>query len=56
LSIAALGMAVAYLPIIVAGAFGAILIVIWLFGETAGAATSIGTKPSETCETLVASG
>jgi hypothetical protein len=37
-------MAVAYLLIIVAGAIGAILVVIWLFGETAGAATSTGDK------------
>ena len=44
MSIAALGMAVAYLLIIVAGAIGAILVVIWLFGETAGAATSTGDK------------
>ena len=46
MSVAALGMAVAYLLIIVAGAIRAILVVIWFFGETAGAATSIGDKPT----------
>lgn len=56
LSIAALGMAVAYLPAIVAGAIKALLLMIWLFGETAGAATSIGDKNIiDPCETLVAS-
>ena len=40
MSIAALGMAVAYLLIIVAGAIGALVIVIWLFGETPGGTTS----------------
>jgi hypothetical protein len=39
LSIAALGIAVAYLLIIVAGAIGALWVIIWLFGETPGAPT-----------------
>jgi hypothetical protein len=34
LSIAALGIAVAYLLIIVGGALGALFVMIWLFGET----------------------
>ena len=40
MSIAALGIAVAYLLLIVAGAIGALVIVIWLFGETPGGTTS----------------
>jgi hypothetical protein len=40
LSIAALGMAVAYLLIIVAGGIGALVVTIWLFGETPDATTS----------------
>jgi hypothetical protein len=36
LSIAALGMAVGYLLIIVAGGIGALVVTIWLFGETPG--------------------
>jgi hypothetical protein len=40
LSIAALGMAVGYLLIIVAGGIGALVVTIWLFGETPGATTS----------------
>ena len=40
MSIAALGMAVAYLLIIVAGGIGALMVTIWLFGETPGATTS----------------
>lgn len=46
MSIAALGIAVAYLLILVAGAIGALFIMIWLFGETPGGTTS--TK----CETV----
>jgi hypothetical protein len=46
LSIAALGIAVAYLLILLAGAIGALFILIWLFGETPGGTTS--TK----CETV----
>ena len=42
MSIAALGMAVAYLLIIVAGGIGALVVTIWLFGETPGASTSTG--------------
>ena len=42
LSIAALGMAVAYLLIIVAGSIGALVVTIWLFGETPAASTSTG--------------
>ena len=40
MSIAALGMAVAYLLIIVAGGIGALVVTIWLFGETPDATTS----------------
>jgi hypothetical protein len=40
LSIAALGIAVTYLLIIVAGAIGALFVTIWLFGETPGETTS----------------
>jgi hypothetical protein len=42
LSIAALGIAVAYLLIIVVGAIGALLVTIWLFEETPGGTTSTG--------------
>jgi len=35
-------MAVAYLLIIVAGGIGALVVTIWLFGETPGATTSTG--------------
>jgi hypothetical protein len=42
LSIAALGMAVGYLLIIVAGGIVALVVTIWLFGETPGATTSTG--------------
>lgn len=34
MSIATLGIAVVYLLIVVAGAVGALLVLIWLFGET----------------------
>ena len=34
LSIAALGMAIAYLLIVVTGAIGALSVMIWLFGDT----------------------
>ena len=40
MSIAALGIAVAYLLILVAGAIGALLTMIWLFGETPDGTTS----------------
>jgi hypothetical protein len=40
LSITALGIAVAYLLIIVAGALGALLAMIWLFGDAPGRTTS----------------
>ena len=46
MSIAALGIAVAYLLILVAGAIGALFTMIWLFGETPAGTTS--TK----CETV----
>ena len=46
MSIAALGIAVAYLLILVAGAIGALFVMIWLFGETPRGTTS--TK----CETV----
>jgi hypothetical protein len=44
LSIAALGIAVAYLLIIVAGAIGALFVTIWLFEETPGGTTSTGNE------------
>lgn len=34
MSIATLGIAVVYLLVVVAGAVGALLVLIWLFGET----------------------
>ncbi len=40
MNITALGIAVAYLLILVAGAIGALFIMIWLFGETQGGTTS----------------
>ncbi len=42
MSIAALGIAVAYLLILVAGAIGALFIMIWLFGEAPGGTASTG--------------
>ena len=42
MSIAALGIAVTYLLIIIAGAIGALLGVIWLFEDTLGATTRTG--------------
>ncbi len=42
MSIAALGIAVAYLLILVAGAIGALFVMIWLFGETPDGTTSTG--------------
>jgi hypothetical protein len=42
LSIAALGIAVTYLLIIVAGAIGALLVMIWLFEDTLDATTRTG--------------
>ena len=42
MSIAALGMAVAYLSIVLAGAVGALLVLIWLFQETPGATDKTG--------------
>ena len=42
LSIAALGIAVTYLLIIVAGAIGALLVIIWLFEDTLDATTRTG--------------
>ena len=46
MSIAALGIAVAYLLILVASAIGALFILIWLFGET-----PVGTTSTK-CETV----
>ncbi len=40
MSITALGIAVAYLLILVAGAIGALFTMIWLFRETQGGTTS----------------
>ncbi len=45
MSIAALGIAVAYLLIIFVGAIGALLATIWLFEETSGGTTSTGREP-----------
>ena len=42
MSIAALGIAVAYLLILLAGAIGALFVIIWLFGETPGETTNTG--------------
>ena len=42
LSIAALGIAVAYLLILVAGTIGALFGMIWLFGETPDGTTNTG--------------
>jgi len=42
LSIAALGIAVTYLLIIVVGAIGALLVMVWLFEDTLDATTRTG--------------
>ena len=42
MSITALGIAVAYLLILLAGAIGALFVIIWLLGETPGETTSTG--------------
>lgn len=42
MSIATLGIAVVYLLILVAGAIGALLVLIWLFGETSDVTTKAG--------------
>ncbi len=42
MSIAALGIAVVYLLIIVASALGALFVMIWLFGETPDGTTNTG--------------
>ncbi len=47
MSIAALGIAVAYLLIIVAGAIGALLVTIWLFEETPGGTISTGRETAK---------
>jgi hypothetical protein len=47
LSIAALGIAVVYLLIVVAGAIGALLVLIWLFGETSSVTARTGHETAE---------
>lgn len=47
LSIAALGMAVAYLLLVAAGAIGALLVLLWLFGDTPGTTEKIGREKIE---------
>jgi hypothetical protein len=47
LSIATLGIAVVYLLIVVAGAIGALLVLIWLFGETSGVTARTGHETAE---------
>ena len=42
MGIAGLGIAVVYLLILVAGALGALLVLVWLFGEAPGEGTRIG--------------
>lgn len=47
MGIAVLGMAVAYLLLVAAGAIGALLVLLWLFRDTPGTTEKIGRKKIE---------
>jgi hypothetical protein len=47
LSIAALGIALAYLFLVAAGAIGALLVLLWLFQDTPGTIEEVGREKIE---------